>query len=187
MVMVTGLLAMLGSPALAQAREPIPDRFDFMDPRPANEVVIQAMTLSNFAGVNLGYRRAFGRHISLGGILEYAYPDAGYGQIQALGHTVEAIGWIKRPWTGVYFAATFTVGHNFLFNVPAISSVALGGGASMGWSWDLTPHLNVGVSGGLRFMSMVKQAPEICTLPSQCVMVEENFVPRFALTFGYRF
>ena len=178
-----------GLPTEAQAREPtrFPDRFDFMDPRPANEFVIQSMTLSNFAGVNLGYRRAFGRHVSLGGIFEYAYPDPGYGQIQAIGHTVEVIGWIKRPWTGVYFAATFNVGHNFLFTVPGISSVALGGGASMGWSWDLTKHLNVGLSGGLRVMSMVRHAPEICTLASQCVMVKEGFVPRFTVTFGYRF
>lgn len=171
----------------ARAIEPIPDRFEYLDPRPPNEFVIQATTLREFAGVDVGYRRAFGRHASVGALLEYAYPDAGYGQIQAIGHTIEVIGWIKRPWTGVYFAATLTVGHNFLVTLPELSSVAVGGGAAMGWSWDLPWHINLGVSAGLRRMAVVKRSTQICTLPNQCIMIHEDFVPRFTLTFGYRF
>lgn len=171
----------------AEPRVPTGDRFSHLDPRPANEFVIQANTLGDFAGFDIGYRRAFGRHFSLGASLEYMYPDAGFSQIQSIGHTLEAIGWIQRPWTGVYFAATFTVGHNFLFAIPSLGSVAVGGGAAMGWSWDLPFKLNVGVSLGLRRMAVVQRSPLICTLPGQCIMVAERFLPRATLTFGYRF
>ncbi|NVB42362.1 DUF3575 domain-containing protein [Pseudenhygromyxa sp. WMMC2535] len=180
-------LAFALAPARARALRPIPDRFEHLDPRPSNQLMLQATTLSNRAGVNLGYRRAFGRHFSLGASFEYVYPDVGYGHIQALGHTLEATGWISRPWLGVYFSLSFTVGQNFLFGAPSINAVALGGGGSMGWSWDFLDHLNLGIEGGLRRMSTVKQAPPICSRAEQCIMLREEFVPRFALTFGYRF
>src|SRR5262245_3460801 len=61
------------------------DRWEHLDPRPRNQLLIQAITLGNFAGVDLGYRRGLGRHFSLGGLLEYAYPHPGYGQLQGFG------------------------------------------------------------------------------------------------------
>lgn len=184
--MLVAALALL-APREAAAIEPLHDRWEHLDPRPQNEFVIQAATLSDYAGVNLGYRRALGRHLSLGLIFEYVYPDTGYAQLQGLAHTLEFIGWIQRPWLGIYFEASVTVGHNFLAAVPALDSVGVGGGASMGWSWDLPFNLNLGLAGGLRFMRQVDDSPLICTLPRQCVMVREEFVPRFSLTFGYRF
>ena len=148
---------------------------------------MQATTLGDFAGVGLGYRRALGHHFSLGARLEYAYPNPGYGQLEGFAHTVEAVGWIKRPWTGMYFSASVAVGHQFLISLPELSSVALGGGAAIGWSWDLPFHLNLDVSAGLRRMRMVKEATQICTIEDQCIFTSERFRPRFALSFGYRF
>lgn len=163
------------------------DRWEHLDPRPRNLFLIEAITLGDFAGVDLGYRRAFGRHFSVGALLEYAYPKPGYGQLQGFGHTLEGIVWVKRPWTGVYFAATFTIGHQFVFSLPELRSVALGGGAAIGWAWDLTAQLGLGLSVGLRRMGVVERSTQICTVDDQCIFVEDGFKPRFALTFGYRF
>jgi len=175
-------------PSQARAIEPIPDRWEALDPRPPNELVLQAITLSDFAGVDFGYRRGIGRHFSLGALLEYTYPNPGYGNLQGFGHSLEGIVWVQRPWTGVYFATTVTVAHQFLYAVPKIRSVAVGGGAALGWSWDLQPYnLNVGFSVGLRRMGVVERSSQICTVPRQCILLAEEFVPRFTLTFGYRF
>jgi hypothetical protein len=163
------------------------DRWEHLDPRPSNLFMIEANTLGNFAGVDLGYRRGFGRHFSLGALLEYAYPNPGYGQLQGLGHTLEAAVWVKRPWTGVFFTATLTVGHQFVFSLPELRAVAIGAGGAIGWSWDLTPHLDVGFSLGIRRMGMVERSPQICTVAGQCIFVAEGFKPRFTLTFAYRF
>ncbi|PRP92298.1 hypothetical protein ENSA5_50170 [Enhygromyxa salina] len=149
--------------------------------------MLDALFLSDFAGVELGYRRGLGRHLSVGALLEYAYPNPGYGHLVGFGHTLEVIGWLKRPWTGVYFAAHLTLGHQFVVSLPRLRSVALGGGASIGWSWDLTSHINVAFSGGLRRMGVVARTPQICTLPEQCVFTSPGFQPRFTLSFGYRF
>jgi hypothetical protein len=163
------------------------DRWEHLGPRASNQALINATTLDNFAGFDLGYRRAFGRHFSLGGLLEYAYPNPGYGQLQGFGHTLETLIWIKRPWTGVYFSAALTVGHQYMFSLPELRAVAIGGSAGMGWSWDLSDHINVGFAASIRRMGVVAHAPQICTVPNQCIFVAEGFKPRFALTFGWRF
>lgn len=163
------------------------DRWEHLDPRPRNELMFVATTLGRFAGFDLGYRRGLGRHFSLGALLEYAYPRPGYWQLQGFAHTLEAAVWVKRPWTGVFFTAGFTVGHQYLVSLPALRSVAIGGGAAIGWSWDLTQHLNVSFSGGIRRMGVVDRSPQICTVPGECVFVTEGFHPRFTLNFGYRF
>src|SRR5690606_23881610 len=120
------------------------DRWEHLDPRPRNQFVIEANTLGNSSGVDLGYRRAFGRHVTLGALLEWAYPNPGYWLLQGFAHTLETAVWIKRPWTGVYFAANVTVGHQFLITLPELRTIAVGAGAAIGWSWDLTEHINVG-------------------------------------------
>lgn len=172
----------------AEAAPPaVADRWTKLDPRPPNLVSARAITLSEFAGFDLGYRRALNHHFSLGVGLEYVYPDTGYGQIQALGHTVELAAWIARPWTGPYFAASFVVGHNFVFTIPELSSVAVGGGADFGWSWDLPYHINLGVSVGLRRLFPVRRAGPLCSLQRECVYLLDEFQPHFALSFGYRF
>jgi hypothetical protein len=182
------LLGGLLGPSSARALDPIPDRWESLDPRPRNEFVLQATTLSDFAGLDIGYRRGLGRHFSLGALLEYAYPNPGYAALLGFAHTLEGIVWVQRPWTGVYFATTFTVGHQFLVSVPQLRSIALGGGAALGWSWDLEPYnLNLGFSVGLRRMGVVERSTQICTVPDQCIFVAEGFKPRFTLTFGYRF
>ncbi|MFV8755704.1 hypothetical protein ACNOYE_34570 [Nannocystaceae bacterium ST9] len=150
-------------------------------------VFVRAITLSEFAGVEIGYRRALSRHFSFGVGLEYAYPDAGYGQIQAIGHQAELTAWIARPWIGPYFSASFVVGHNFLFSVPELRLLALGGGADFGWSWDLPFHINLGVSVGLRRMVPVERSGPLCSLRRECVYLLDEFQPHFGLSFGYRF
>ena len=183
------VLACLG-PGRALAGEPIQpihDRWEFLDPRDGNQLFLDAMTLGDHAGVDIGYRRGIGRHMSVGAQFEYAYPNPGYEHLIGFGHTLEVIAWIKRPWTGVYFSATATVGHQFSVSLPLLSTVALGVGASMGWSWDLTRHINVGFSGGLRHMQVVRHAVQICTVPEQCTFALGGFKPRFTLTFAYRF
>ncbi len=147
----------------------------------------RATTVSEFAGFDLGYRRALGRHFSFGVALEYMYPDTGYGQIQAIGHTVELTTWIARPWLGPYFSASFTVGQNFVFAIPEIGSVAVGGGAEFGYSVDLTDHINLALSAGLRRMVPVHRAGPLCSLRRECVYLLDEFQPHFALSFGYRF
>jgi hypothetical protein len=184
--LLTVALACL-APARAHAIDPVRDRWEFLDPRDPNQVYLDAMTLGDYAGVGIGYRRGLGRHMSLGAQLEYAYPNPGYAHLVGFGHTVEVVGWLERPWTGVYFAATVTVGHQFAVSLPGLSSVALGGGASMGWSWDLTRHANLAFSGGLRRMGVVHRSTQICTVPGQCIFIAEGFRPRFTVTFGYRF
>jgi hypothetical protein len=184
--LLLGVLTLLG-PRPARAIDPIPDRWEHLDPRPHNEIVLVATTLGNYAGFDLGYRRGLGRHLSLGALLEYAYPNPGYWQLQGFAHTVELAAWVQRPWTGIYFAATLTVGHHYMFSLPELNSVALGGGAAMGWSWDLTDRLNVAFSAGIRRMGVVRRSTQICTLSDQCIFIAEGFKPRFALTFGYRF
>lgn len=174
------------------AKEPVldprfADRWEHLDPRPRNQLALEFMILSNFTGLNLGYRRGLGRHFSLGGLLEYAYPNPGYAQLQGFAHTLETAVWIKRPWTGVYFAANLTVGHQFLFTLPELRTIAIGAGASIGWSWDLTRHINVGFSLGLRRMSVVERSTQICTVEGQCIFTAEGFLPRFTLTFGWRY
>ncbi len=163
------------------------DRWEHLDPRRRNEFMVQANTLGSFAGFDIGYRRGLGRHFSVGAMLEYAYPKPGYWQLQGVAHTLETAVWIKRPWTGVYFSAMLTVGHQFLVSLPKLHSVAIGGGAAMGWSWDLTNHINVGLSAGIRRMGVVERSTQICTVPGQCIFIIEGFEPRFSLTFGYRF
>ncbi len=180
-------LGLLAASSRAEANEPAPDRFYRLDPRPPNQFSFRATTFGSFAGVELGYRRGLGRHLSFGVALEYVYPDSGYGQLQAFGHSAELIAWIARPWIGPYFAATITVGHNFLFSVPELDAVSVGGGLAMGWSWDLPFNFNVGVSAGLRRMVVVERDGPICTLRNRCVFTVEEFWPRFDLTFGYRF
>ena len=186
--LLLGLTAITEAEAAGPRLDPrFADRWEHLDPRPANQFLINATTLGNFAGFDLGYRRGIGRHFSLGALLEYAYPNPGYGQLQGFGHTLETNVWIKRPWTGVYFSAALTIGHQYLFSLPELRSVAVGGGAGMGWSWDLTPHLNVGFLAGIRRMGVVERSTQICTVPNQCIFVAEGFKPRFSLTFGYRF
>jgi hypothetical protein len=163
------------------------DRWEHLDPRPRNQLLIEANTLGNFAGLDFGYRRALGRHFSLGGMLEYAYPKPGYAQLQGFAHTLETVVWVKRPWTGVFFAAELNVGHQFVWSLPQLRRVAVGASAAIGWSWDLTPHINVGFSMGLRRMGIVDRSTQICTVSRQCIFVADGFQPRFTLTFGYRF
>ena len=163
------------------------DRWEHLDPRLRNQVALEAIVLGDFFGVDFAYRRAFGRHVSVGAMLEYTYPNPGYGHLVGFGHTLEVVGWIKRPWTGVFFSAHFTLGHQFVISLPELSSVALGGGASMGWGWDLTPHLNLALAGGLRRMGVVEQSDQICTLPGQCIFTAPGFKPHFTLSFAYRF
>jgi hypothetical protein len=186
-VVALGALACSLVASEARALPPIPDRWEHLDPRPANELTLESMTLGEFAGVAVGYRRGLGRHLSLGAHLEYAYPNPGYGQLVGFGHRVALTAWIKRPWTGVFFTASFALGHQFLVTLPELASVALGGGLDMGWSWDLPYQLNLAFSVGLRRMSVVEESTQICTLPDQCIFVSERFRPRFALSFGRRF
>jgi len=148
--------------------------------------VIEANTLGNSSGVDLGYRRAFGRHVTLGALLEWAYPNPGYWLLQGFAHTLETAVWIKRPWTGVYFAANVTVGHQFLITLPELRTIAVGAGAAIGWSWDLTEHINVGFALGLRRMGVVERSTQICTVHDQCVFTADGFQPRFSLTFAWR-
>jgi hypothetical protein len=174
-------------PGRAHAIEPIRDRWEFLDPRAPNLVFADALILGNFAGVGLGYRRGLGRHASVGAMFEYAYPNPGYGQLLGFGHTLELTGWIKRPWNGLFVSLAMTLGHQALFRVPELHTLALGATVSIGWSWDVTAHINVGVSSGVRRMGVVQRSTEICTLPRQCIFTDEEFRPRFALTFAYRF
>jgi hypothetical protein len=190
--LLASCLGSLAQPGLASAKGPFldprfADRWEHLDPRPRNQFVIEANTLGNFAGFDLGYRRGLGRHFSLGALLEYAYPNPGYGQLQGFAHTLEGIVWVKRPWTGVYFAANLTVGHQFMFSLPELRTIALGGGLAIGWSWDLTAHINVGFSIGLRRMGVVERSTQICTVAGQCIFTAEGFQPRFTLTYGWRF
>jgi hypothetical protein len=185
-------LALLTSSQPAAAAKPFndprwADRWEHLDPRLRNEFIIEATILGDFAGLDIGYRRGIGRHFSLGAMIEYAYPNPGYWQLQGVAHTLEAAIWIKRPWTGVYFSAGLTVGHQFLAPLPELRSVAVGGGAAIGWSWDLTQHINVGFAAGIRRMGVVERSTQICTRPGQCIFTAEGFKPRFTLTFGYRF
>jgi hypothetical protein len=180
-------LAATLAPNEAAAIEPIRDRWEYLDPRAPNQVAIEAMTLGDHAGVDFAYRRGLGRHLSIGALFEYAYPNPGYGHLVGFGHTLELAGWIKRPWTGLFLTLSVTVGHQFVFGLPQLRSVALGGGASLGWSWDLTAHVNVALSGGLRRMGVVDRSTQICTVPNQCVFTQQGFKPHFALTFAYRF
>ena len=174
-------------PGEAQAIDPIPDRWEFLDPRPSNQIALEAMTLGDFFGVDFAYRRAIGRHMSVGAMLEYAYPNPGYAHLVGFGHTLEVTGWIKRPWTGVFFSAHMTVGHHFVVSLPELRAVALGGGASMGWGWDLTEHWNLAFSGGLRRMGVLETSDQMCTLPEQCIFTSPGFKPHFNLSFAYRF
>jgi hypothetical protein len=174
-------------PVRAHAIQPIRDRWEHLDPRAPNLASIGTLTLGDFAGIELGYRRALGRHMSAGALFEYAYPNPGYGHLIGFGHTLEVTGWIKRPWTGLFVSVGLTVGHQFLFQLPHLRTVALGGGVSIGWSWDITTHLNLMFSGGLRRMGVVDRSTQICTLEAQCIFTSEEFEPHFALTFGYRF
>lgn len=169
------------------AAPPVLDRFAELDPRPPNHASIRAITVSEFAGVELGYRRALGHHLSLGATFEYVYPDAGYGQIQALGHRLELAAWIARPWTGPYFAGEFVVGQNFVFSIPELDAVALGGGVDFGWMVDLPFHINLGLSLGIRRMAPVRRDGPLCTLRRECVYLLDEFQPHFGLSFGYRF
>lgn len=178
-----GLLA----PELVHAAPPAHDRFAELDPRPPNLVSIRAITVHNFAGVEFGYRRALSRHLSFGVGLEYVYPSAGYGQIQTLGHRVELAAWIARPWVGPYFAAHLVVGQTFLFTIPELDAVSVGGGAEFGWSWDLPFHINLGVSVGLRRVFVVHRDGPVCSLRHECVYLRDQFQPQFGLSFGYRF
>lgn len=92
-----------------------------------------------------------------------------------------------RPWVGPYFAANFTVGHNFVFSIPELSSVSVGGGADFGWSWDLPFNINLGVAVGLRRLVPVVRAGPLCSLHRECVFLIDEFQPQFGLSFGYRF
>jgi hypothetical protein len=178
-------------PERAHAREPIVtpmhDRWEFLDPRAPNLASLGAITLSDFAGVEFGYRRAVGRHMSVGALFEYAYPNPGYAQLIGFGHTLEVAGWIKRPWNGLFVAVGLTVGHQFLYRLPELRTVALGGGLSIGWAWDVTAHVNVTLSGGLRRMGIIDRSTQICTITDQCIFASQEYEPRFALTFAYRF
>jgi hypothetical protein len=120
-------------------------------------------------------------------MFEYAYPNPGYGQLIGFGHTLELAGWIKRPWNGLFVAASFSVGHQLLFRLPELRTVAVGGGFSVGWSWDITRHLDLAIMGGLRRMGVVDRSTQICTVGGQCIFTSQEFEPRFALTFAYRF
>ncbi|EDM77241.1 hypothetical protein PPSIR1_17315 [Plesiocystis pacifica SIR-1] len=180
-------MAAMGLAGQAWAGRPVQDRFSSLDPRPDNQFGIESITLSDYAGFGLVYRRGFVGHLSLGVRLEYTYPDVGYGQLQGFNHSVELTGWVKRPWIGPFFSGSFSVGHAFMFSVPSLSAVALGGGVDAGWAWDLTEHLGLAFSMGIRNTVVVRDATQICTLDDQCIVVREAFVPRFALTFGYRF
>ena len=82
-----------GIPDRAEAIEPIRDRWEHLDPRARNQIALEAMSLSDFFGVDFAYRRAIGRHMSLGAMLEYTYPNPGYGHLVGFGHTLEVIGW----------------------------------------------------------------------------------------------
>jgi hypothetical protein len=180
-----GVLALV--PARARAIEPIRDRWEHLDPRSPNLASIGAITLGDYAGIEFGYRRALGRHTTVGTLFEYAYPNPGYGQLIGFGHTLEVAGWIKRPWTGLFVAIGLTVGHQFLHRLPELRTVALGGSVAVGWSWDVTTHINLSLSGGLRRMGVVDRSTQICTVPGQCIFTSQEFEPRFALTFAYRF
>lgn len=180
-------LLCLSAPSSAWAIDPIPDRWEHLDPRPKNQLILEANTLGDSAGFDLGYRRGLGRHFSFGALLEYAYPNPGYGHLQGFAHSLEGAAWIQRPWIGPYVAATFTVGHQFLISIPELNAVALGGGLALGWAWDLPFNVNLGISVGLRRMSIIKRSTQICTVPGQCIFIAEGFKPRFTLTFGYRF
>lgn len=166
---------------------PIRDRWEHLDPRLPDQAAIEATTLGDFAGVSFAYRHAVGRHLSVGAMFEYAYPNPGYGHLVGFGHTLELAGWIKRPWTGLFVAVSMTVGHQFMFGLPRLRSVAMGGGASIGWSWDLTAHVNLALSGGLRRMGVLERSTQICTVENQCIFTAAGFKPRFALSFAYRF
>lgn len=172
---------------LARRSDRWADRWEFMDPRPPNLLVADALVLGNFAGIGLGYSRALGRHASVGALFEYAYPNPGYGQLIGFGHTLEVTGWIKRPWNGLFVTLGLTLGHQVLFRLPELHTIALGGNVMVGWSWDLTPHINLAISGGVRRMGVVDRSTIICTVPNQCIFVDEDFRSRFALTFAYRF
>ncbi|NJK31328.1 MAG: hypothetical protein HC927_02320 [Deltaproteobacteria bacterium] len=97
------------------------------------------------------------------------------------------IGWIARPWYGPFFAASMTLGHGFVSAIPELDILAFGGGLAFGYSWDLPFGFNLAISGGLRRMEILERDGQICTLPGHCVFASEEFLPRFELTFGYRF
>src|SRR5690606_41580257 len=68
------------------------------------------------------------------------------------------------------------LGQQFAVSLPRLATVALGGGVSMGWSWDLTRHVNVAFSGGLRRMGVIRSEEHTSELQSR-----ENLVCRLLL------
>ncbi len=178
----TALLA-TGAPAAAAA----PSGYGVTKPATPNNVTFGSSLVRNFAGADLGYRRYLGWRLSAGAALEYLYAHPGFEYLQGAGQRVEVALWATEVFNGPYVAADVLASQQFLARDSRVRSVAVGGGADLGWNWMVGFGLNVGISAGVRRSKVISRSPLICTRAGECPFISEDFMPRFALNLSYAF
>jgi len=175
-------LALVGAAASARAAEgtePAPSR--------RNAIVLGTHARIPDWATSIGYQRAFGRRISLGGALEYGYQARGYWHLQGVSETLAGQVWLGRTFHGVFAEASLTAAHQFLVREPRLSTTALVPGLGLGFRWTHRSGLLLGLSGGLRWGREVDASGIICTRAKYCTSVREGAYTRITADIGFVF
>jgi hypothetical protein len=186
-----GLLASAEAAARGPAPEPTSDPRVVRSATPKaaarNDFTIATTFVRDFAGTDLLYRRHLGWRVSGGVAVEYLYAHPGFEYLQGAAERVELAIWPSRVFAGPFLAAHVAASQQFLARDATVRSVALGGGADVGWNWMLGFGLNVGVAAGVRRSTVVSSTDLICTRVGECPFAREDFMPRFALQLSWAF
>lgn len=152
-----------------------------------NDLSLATTLVRDFAGTEVLYRRHLGWRLSGGAAVEYLYAHPGFEYLQGAAERVELAIWPSRVFAGPFLAAHFAASQQFLARDAGVRSVAVGGGADVGWNWMLGFGLNVGIAAGVRRSAVVESTDLICTRDAECPFAREDFMPRFALQLSWAF
>jgi hypothetical protein len=176
--------ALASGQALAANREGVRQ---VVKPATPNNLTIGSTLVRDFAGTDLVYRRHLGWRVTAGAALEYLFAHPGFDYLQGAAERVELTLWASRVFHGPFFSAHAVASQQFLARDSSVRSLALGGGADVGWNWMLGFGLNVGFSAGVRRSKVLRETSLICTRDDECPFVRQDFTPRFALQISYAF
>jgi hypothetical protein len=138
-------------------------------------------------GVQLGYRRAVARRVTLGLELEHAFQRAGLWQLPAVMTAARVDIWPMGALQQLFAAAVLGVHAHVFAYERSLHAIAVAPGIEAGWAFTLPRGVTLALAGGMRMVVQVHRDRQICIGRDACPQVRTGVHPRALAMIGYRF